>query len=136
MLMAWPCPGLLWADLPTEKGESLLHTPHGGDFWTEHSDRAFVTSAGGAISEINQAWLDDVGRWAQETSVGYVRTQLFRVRSIQKQVAAFCRSPSNDTSRLCEEDVYASWFHYLCDQGCGDEVALKQVQSFTSFADH
>ena len=125
----------LTSALTNKEGESLLLTPHGGDFWAEHYDRAFVTSVGRAIAEINQAWLNDVGRWAQETSVGYVRTQLFRVRSIQHQVAAFCRSPSNDTSRLCEEDVCASWLHYLCGQGSGDEVALKQVLCFTSFAD-
>ena len=50
-------------------------------------------------------------------------------------MAAFCRSSANDISRLCEEDDYASWLNYLCDQGDGDELALKQVLKLTAFAD-
>ena len=125
----------LLGGLVDEKGSNLLLSPRAGDFWTGHSDRAFLPSVGGAIASINQSWLNDVGRWAQETSVGYVRTQLFRVRSIQQQVASLCRSPASDISRLCEEDVYASWLNHLCDQGCGDEHALKQVLVLTAYAD-
>ena len=32
-------------------------------------------------------------------------------------------------------NVYASWLNHLCDHGCGDELALKQVLVFTAYAD-
>ena len=34
----------LMGGLSNRQGDSLLLTPRGGDFWTEHSDRVFVTS--------------------------------------------------------------------------------------------
>ena len=90
---------------------------------------------GGALPQLNQEWLNDVGRWAQGTGAGYVRTQLFRVRHIQQLVASLGRAVSSEPSRLAEEDVHAEWPHHSCNRGCDDQTALKQVLCLTSFVD-
>ena len=97
----------LFNGLTDRRGKKLLEAPHGEEFWTEHSGRAFVTSIAGAIPSVNQSWLKDVGRWAQDTSAGYIRTHLFRVGTIQQQFATLGPSVTTVASRLSEEDVYA-----------------------------
>ena len=56
-------------------------------FWTEHSDRAFLPSMAGAMPEIDDGWIRDIGRWALATSHEYVRSHLVRVRYIQRALA-------------------------------------------------
>ena len=52
----------LLSKLPSTDGGRLLDHPAACEFWTAHSDRAFVVSMAALIPELDGAWLDGVGR--------------------------------------------------------------------------
>ena len=98
------------ASLRHHDGRPLLYEPIAGSFWSEHSDRGSVISIAATMPNIDSTWLDELGRWSRGTSATYIRTHLFRVRTIQRKVAIWSRSRSH--AQAVEEEVYAGFGEY------------------------
>ena len=121
----------LLASLRFPSGEALFADPAAARYWTEHSDRASVISIAATMPDVDAAWLDDLGRWSRGSSAAYVRTQLFRVRTIQVKVARWARSQENVHS--VEEELYAGLGAFLLKQGWGPEYTVHKFCCSQSF---
>ena len=67
-------------------GSPIFFVAGSWNYWSEHSDRAFLTSVAACIPEVASDWLDNVGRWSSRQSLQYVRPHLKRIAHIQQLV--------------------------------------------------
>ena len=94
-------------------------------FWRGHRDRATPPSIAGAIMSIPSDWLDGLGHWYYAASLGYVRTLLRRVAAIQATVTKALQNRRLTREALAEDDLYARWAAYMCEQGVPRDAAIS-----------
>ena len=84
----------------------------------------------GAMPDIDDGWIRDIGRWALPTSHEYVRSHLVRVRFIQRTVAERARHQATSSSALDEEEVFADLGEHMLRSGVQAEDVVEQILGF------
>ena len=105
-------PGQGSEELPAEG--ALLEHSVAASFWTEHSERNFLTTVAAAIG-IEKSQRDYIGRWKPgEQSDDYVRSTRQIVTALQDRVA---KSLREEPSAVDEEDLYDELSAHLLSGG-------------------
>jgi hypothetical protein len=101
-------------------------------FWTEHSERNWLTSAAAALG-VGQDPRGRLGRWRPESGEEYVRTSRNIVEQVQALVARRIREGRGKSDVLDEGEVLEEMVEYLVEKGVEEERAREQAERFRYF---
>ena len=113
-------------------GHKILLTEAMALFWSEHSDRAVLTSlaaCAGCSHPAGQA----IGRWKAGSSDEYVRTALALVREAQILVASTIRASYGRTDIFGETELLGRLQKFLTDRGVPGPSSLSQTGELKDF---
>jgi hypothetical protein len=98
-------------------------------FWTEHSERNYLSSIAAGFG-VDKTQRDYLGRWqpSQGQSNDYVRTAQQVVTGLQRRIATHLREVENEPS---EEMVMQDLATYLAARGASSQEVLDAVAAFT-----
>ncbi len=96
-------------------------------YYTEHSPRCFLPSAGLAVGYTDEE-VKPLGGWSANSSRQYVRTVRVRMHQVQLKVAARVREArSRGEDVLGDREEAARLTSYLKERGVGEDEASKHV---------
>jgi len=95
-------------------------------FWTEHSDRNWLSSMA-AVRGYSKTERQRLGGWGGEPSEEYVRTSKIIVLNIQKDIAQWTKNIPED--EIGEEDVLAEYASYLTSRSEEPEKVEAQIRA-------
>ena len=102
-------------------------------FWTEHSQRATLTSWAACLNNFPPEWLDKLGRWGASRSQLYVRTYRRQSSTIQTNVALGARAVADPHKLFDEEALFGQLGEHLEAKGVGKEAIREQTESMLAF---
>ena len=122
----------LWASLTNCYDDGALLRPEATLYWTEHSDRAGVTSWLGALG-VPKEQRDFLGRWALSSMADrYARTATRIVENLQILAARAAREVLNGGPDLFgEEETLEGLRAFLKKKGVDEEAAQRQLDLLT-----